>query len=276
MLGRLSRSLRTCCAGGRSSSERDIAPSSAATCSDDLLQPAPHLQHTVCYHCAAPLHRGHFCEPGQSCTYFYKTACFEPWSGLMPKVCTPPDCMAPKPQKLRSRCSARSFWCLQTASRSSAYPVACKCCFLPCVWGSHQLSGACASCRADDIAWDMVKAEAATGKVYMHDHKDRLGRPVIVVKVAKHITGEQAAQRGCLSAGTCCEACICSATAHKQAWLQRHSHQGSCMHSHGKHRAHRTAACDRDGSPLFAKTPGARCPVWFSTLRANRKTVPGD
>eukprot|EP00891_Asterochloris_glomerata_P004220 jgi/Astpho2/4220/Aster-05183 len=44
--------------------------------------------------------------------------------------------------------------------------------------------------KADDIAWDTVKAEAATGKVYMHDHKDRLGRPVIVVKVAKHITGE--------------------------------------------------------------------------------------
>ena len=58
----------------------------------------------------------------------------------------------------------------------------------------------------------MVKAEAATGKVYMHDHKDKLGRPVIVVKVAKHVTGEQAAQMGCPSAGTCCEACICSAS----------------------------------------------------------------
>lgn len=35
-----------------------------------------------------------------------------------------------------------------------------------------------------------VAAEAATGKAYLHDQKDVNGRPVIIVRASKHITGE--------------------------------------------------------------------------------------
>ena len=31
--------------------------------------------------------------------------------------------------------------------------------------------------------------EAATGKAYLHSHLDVTGRPVIVVRAAKHLTG---------------------------------------------------------------------------------------
>ena len=44
--------------------------------------------------------------------------------------------------------------------------------------------------RADSINWDMVQKEAATGKAYLHKHKDVHGRPVIVIKSALHRTGK--------------------------------------------------------------------------------------
>ena len=36
-----------------------------------------------------------------------------------------------------------------------------------------------------------VAAEAATGKVYLHPHPDALGRPAVVVRCARHVTGER-------------------------------------------------------------------------------------
>lgn len=47
--------------------------------------------------------------------------------------------------------------------------------------------------RADAISWDMVQKEAATGKGYLHKHKDVHGRPVIVIKSALHKTGKYSA-----------------------------------------------------------------------------------
>ena len=35
-----------------------------------------------------------------------------------------------------------------------------------------------------------VAEEAASGKAYLHDHKDINGRPVIIVRARRHITGE--------------------------------------------------------------------------------------
>lgn len=35
-----------------------------------------------------------------------------------------------------------------------------------------------------------VAAEAATGKVYLHPHPDALGRPVVVVRCARHVIGQ--------------------------------------------------------------------------------------
>lgn len=35
-----------------------------------------------------------------------------------------------------------------------------------------------------------VAAEAATGKAYLHGHPDVNGRPVIVVRAGRHITGK--------------------------------------------------------------------------------------
>ena len=35
-----------------------------------------------------------------------------------------------------------------------------------------------------------VAAEAATGKAYLHSHKDVNGRPVIVIRASRHITGQ--------------------------------------------------------------------------------------
>ncbi len=34
-----------------------------------------------------------------------------------------------------------------------------------------------------------IAAEAATGKAFLHSHTDVNGRPVIVVRAARHITG---------------------------------------------------------------------------------------
>ena len=42
---------------------------------------------------------------------------------------------------------------------------------------------------ADLIQWTDVAREAATGKAFLHSHSDVLGRPVVVVRAAKHITG---------------------------------------------------------------------------------------
>jgi hypothetical protein len=44
--------------------------------------------------------------------------------------------------------------------------------------------------RAQDTTWEMVKAEAGTGKAYVHSQKDVFGRPVIVIRVTRHVTGE--------------------------------------------------------------------------------------
>ena len=44
-------------------------------------------------------------------------------------------------------------------------------------------------CSADSITWDMVAKEAATGKAYLHEHKDVNGQPVIVIRSALHKTG---------------------------------------------------------------------------------------
>ena len=43
--------------------------------------------------------------------------------------------------------------------------------------------------RADIITVTDVAKEAATGKAVLHQHRDRLGRPVILVRAAKHVTG---------------------------------------------------------------------------------------
>ena len=42
---------------------------------------------------------------------------------------------------------------------------------------------------ADFIQWTDVAREAATGKAYLHTLPDVSGRPVIVVRAAKHVTG---------------------------------------------------------------------------------------
>jgi hypothetical protein len=39
-----------------------------------------------------------------------------------------------------------------------------------------------------------VAAEAATGKAFLHSHTDVNGRPVIVVRAARHITGAETPQ----------------------------------------------------------------------------------
>ena len=38
--------------------------------------------------------------------------------------------------------------------------------------------------------WEQVEPEARTNKAYVHDRTDRYGRPVIVVDVSRHLTGE--------------------------------------------------------------------------------------
>jgi hypothetical protein len=40
-----------------------------------------------------------------------------------------------------------------------------------------------------------VAAELASGKAYLHTAKDVNQRPVIVIRVAKHVTGEQPVKR---------------------------------------------------------------------------------
>lgn len=54
---------------------------------------------------------------------------------------------------------------------------------------------------ADFIEWTDIAREAATGKAYLHTHTDVSGRPVIVVRAAKHFTGAsnlQDSQRLCV------------------------------------------------------------------------------
>ncbi|KAI7841007.1 hypothetical protein COHA_005235 [Chlorella ohadii] len=54
---------------------------------------------------------------------------------------------------------------------------------------------------ADFISWTDVAREAATGKAYLHSHLDVSGRPVIVVRAAKHLTDAsnlQDSQRLCV------------------------------------------------------------------------------
>lgn len=43
--------------------------------------------------------------------------------------------------------------------------------------------------RVDAIAPHDVAAELGSGKAYLHTHKDVNNRPVIVIRVPKHITG---------------------------------------------------------------------------------------
>lgn len=54
---------------------------------------------------------------------------------------------------------------------------------------------------ADSVRWTDVAREAATGKAYLHTNLDVSGRPVIVVRAAKHVTGAcnlQDSQRLCV------------------------------------------------------------------------------
>jgi hypothetical protein len=44
--------------------------------------------------------------------------------------------------------------------------------------------------RPDALSEDDVVHQLATGKGYLHDHLDVAGRPVVVVKVAKHFSGD--------------------------------------------------------------------------------------
>lgn len=44
-------------------------------------------------------------------------------------------------------------------------------------------------CSADSLTWTDVATEAATGKAYLHTHPDVNGRPVIIVRAARHLTG---------------------------------------------------------------------------------------
>ncbi len=39
------------------------------------------------------------------------------------------------------------------------------------------------------LTWEHVADEAASGKAFLHVHPDVNGRPVIVVRVSKHLTG---------------------------------------------------------------------------------------
>lgn len=48
--------------------------------------------------------------------------------------------------------------------------------------------------RPDALSEDDVVHQLSTGKGYMHDHLDVAGRPVLVVRVAKHFPGEVHAQ----------------------------------------------------------------------------------
>lgn len=44
--------------------------------------------------------------------------------------------------------------------------------------------------RPDALSEDDVFHQISTGKGYIHDHLDLAGRPVVVVRVAKHFPGE--------------------------------------------------------------------------------------
>lgn len=65
----------------------------------------------------------------------------------------------------------------------------------PCPWPQNACSPTCLHPlpaprnSADLIEWTDVAREAATGKAYLHTHDDVSGRPVVVVRAAKHITG---------------------------------------------------------------------------------------
>ena len=50
---------------------------------------------------------------------------------------------------------------------------------------------ACNTCRTGTITPAMVAREYATGKAYVHAHTDVYGRPVIVIRAEKHVTGKQ-------------------------------------------------------------------------------------
>lgn len=56
-------------------------------------------------------------------------------------------------------------------------------------WRQSFLGGATPS-EAD------VTAEAATGKAYLHTQKDVNGRPVIIIRARRHLTGETQFHRG--------------------------------------------------------------------------------
>lgn len=46
-----------------------------------------------------------------------------------------------------------------------------------------------ASYQPDDLTWDDLESEAARGKVFVLDHKDREGRPVVFMRPRKEIYG---------------------------------------------------------------------------------------
>lgn len=52
--------------------------------------------------------------------------------------------------------------------------------------------------RVGEITEQTVAAELASGKAYLHTAKDVNGRPVIVIRAQKHVTGESQSQTaGC-------------------------------------------------------------------------------
>ena len=45
-------------------------------------------------------------------------------------------------------------------------------------------------CRPSDLSAESVAREMASGKAYVHKHTDKYGRPVIVVRVKRHVIGK--------------------------------------------------------------------------------------
>jgi len=44
---------------------------------------------------------------------------------------------------------------------------------------------------ADELTEEVVAEEFATGKAYLHDARDKFGRPVIIVSTSKHLSGDE-------------------------------------------------------------------------------------
>ncbi|KIZ00867.1 Phosphatidylinositol transfer protein CSR1 [Monoraphidium neglectum] len=44
--------------------------------------------------------------------------------------------------------------------------------------------------KIDQLDLSLVQAELATGKAEVHEHTDKFGRPVVIIRVTKHVIGE--------------------------------------------------------------------------------------